>query len=665
MKKFNLFLVSLFVSLLFVASTLAQFSPSGSNGVNKHNFVPTEASTTVRYDDGSNENSIGLTGGGIFEVSARFRPALMGPLAGQAVTQVLVYINTGVTAVTVKIYGAGTATTPGTLLYSQSHPVTTVSWNTITLNSAVPVDGLDLWVGYEVNHGASVFPAGLDENGVLDPDGDWIFAAAVGPTWQHLGALGLPGNWNVAAIVESVSGPGPATNPSPANGATNVPITASQATWENPAAAVSNAFYFGTAPGSLTLLQSGSLATSFNIPPGILQYGTAYYWRVNEFSATDTTVGPTWSFTTEQSPLLVQDTLDVYPQNLDYWTGTANTTAKTDVSEVRTLRPELGWMVFDVSAIPASATILSSSFNAYVNANNWPWWSVTPMGSVNPVTADAATIYAQADANTATGVAYVFSNEGATIPLGWINRPMGNTANPDLQAALSQGWFAVGVVDRDVDTYFINFDGWNQPNKPYLTVVYEYIVPVELTSFTAAAVNDKVTLNWSTATEVNNNGFQVERNSGNGFVTVGFVDGKGTTTEVQNYSFTDAGIAAGSYTYRLKQVDFDGSFEYSSEVEVDVLGVREYALNQNFPNPFNPSTMISFSLLVDAKVSLKVFDILGQEVMTIVNNNLSAGAHEYTFDASNFNSGVYFYRIEATGVDGQNFTSVKKMILTK
>ena len=191
------------------------------------------------------------------------------------------------------------------------------------------------------------------------------------------------------------------------------------------------------------------------------------------------------------------------------------------------------------------------------------------------------------------------------------------------------------------------------------------VIPVELISFTAAAVNDKVTLNWSTATEVNNNGFQVERNSGSGFVTVGFVNGKGTTTEVQNYSFTDAGIAAGSYTYRLKQVDFDGSFEYSSEVEVDVLGVREYALNQNFPNPFNPSTMISFSLAVDAKVNLKVFDILGQEVMTIVNNNLSAGAHEYTFDASNFNSGVYFYRVEATGVDGQNFTSVKKMILTK
>ncbi|MBS4033601.1 MAG: T9SS type A sorting domain-containing protein [Ignavibacterium sp.] len=461
------------------------------------------------------------------------------------------------------------------------------------------------------------------------------------------------------------TGPGPATNPSPANGATNVPITASQATWTNPAGATSNEFYFGTAPGSLTLLQSGSLATSFNIPPGTLQYASTYYWRVNEIDGSGTTIGPIWSFTTEQNPLLVQDTLDVYPQNLDYWTGTSNTTAKTDVSEVRTLRPELGWMVFDVSAIPASATILSSSFNAYVNANNWPWWSVTPMGAVNPITADAATIYAQADANTATGVAYVFSNEGGTLPLGWINRPMGNTANPDLQAALSQGWFAVGVVDRDVDTYFINFDGWNQPNKPYLTVVYEYIIPVELTSFTAAAVNDKVTLNWSTATETNNQGFFVERSNGNEFASVGFVDGKGTTTEVQNYSFTDAGIAAGSYTYRLKQVDFDGTFEYSSTIEVEVLAPREFALNQNFPNPFNPSTMISFSLLVDAKVSLKVFDILGQEVMTIVNNNLSAGAHEYTFDASNFNSGVYFYRIEATGVDGQNFTSVKKMILTK
>lgn len=664
MKKLNLFLLSFSVSLLLLSSALAQFSPAGSNGVKKYDFVPTEANTIVRYDDGSNENSIGLTNGGTFQVSAKFRASIMTPLAGQAVTQMLIYINNGVSEVTVKIYGAGTATTPGTLLLSETHPVLQINWNTITLNSPVPVDGNDLWVGYEVTHTAGTFPAGLDENSaVLDPDGDWIQFGA--DPWQRLGPLGLPGNWNIAAVVESVGGPGPATNPNPANGATNIPITASQATWENPAAAISNAFYFGTSAGSLTLLQSGSLATSFNIPVGTLQYGTTYYWRVNEFSATDTTVGPVWSFTTEQSPFLQTDTLDVYPLNADYWTGTCNTTAKTEVSLVKTLRPQLGWMVFDLSSLPSDAVVLSSTFHGYVSANNWPWWSATPMGSVNPITADAATIYAQADAGSATGTAYVFSNETGTLPVGWISRPMGNTANADLTNAVAQGWFAMGIVDRDADTYFIDFDGWAQTNKPYLTLIYEYIVPVELTSFTAAAVDNKVTLNWSTATETNNSGFQVERNNGSGFVTVGFVDGNGTTTEVKNYNFVDIGLTPGLYSYRLKQVDFNGAYEYSNIVEVDVVAPKEFTLNQNFPNPFNPSTMITFSLAVDAKVTLKVFDVLGQEVMTLINNNLSAGAHEYNFDAANLNSGVYFYRVDASGIDGQNFTSVKKMILTK
>lgn len=191
------------------------------------------------------------------------------------------------------------------------------------------------------------------------------------------------------------------------------------------------------------------------------------------------------------------------------------------------------------------------------------------------------------------------------------------------------------------------------------------VVPVELTSFIAAALDNKVTLKWSTASEINNNGFQIERNSGNGFVTVGFVSGKGTTTEVQNYSYTDNGLTSGSYAYRLKQVDFDGTFDYSNTVEVDVIGITEFALKQNYPNPFNPSTKIAFGLAVESFVSLKIFNILGQEISTIINRNLATGIHEYNFNASGLNSGVYFYKLEANGVDGQKFTSVKKMIISK
>jgi hypothetical protein len=191
------------------------------------------------------------------------------------------------------------------------------------------------------------------------------------------------------------------------------------------------------------------------------------------------------------------------------------------------------------------------------------------------------------------------------------------------------------------------------------------IVPVELTSFAASVNDNAVTLNWTTATELNNQGFDVERNSGNGFEKIGFVAGFGTSTDIHTYSYVDGSVQEGTYTYRLKQVDYDGTFEYSDVVEVDVIAPDVFALEQNYPNPFNPSTTINFSLAADSKVSLTVFDILGQEVANLINGNVAAGSHEINFNASNVNSGVYFYRIDATGVDGTNFTSVKKMILTK
>jgi hypothetical protein len=191
------------------------------------------------------------------------------------------------------------------------------------------------------------------------------------------------------------------------------------------------------------------------------------------------------------------------------------------------------------------------------------------------------------------------------------------------------------------------------------------VVPVELASFTASVNENDVTLSWATASEANNHGFEIQRSSGSEFVTIAFVDGHGTTTESHTYSYTDNNLNSASYTYRLKQVDFDGTFEYSNAIEVNVNTPNEFVLDQNYPNPFNPSTMISFRLAVDSKVSLKVFNVLGQEVATLLNGNLVAGSHQVDFNASALNSGVYLYKIEATGNDGTNFTSVKKMILTK
>ncbi|HEY6435758.1 MAG TPA: T9SS type A sorting domain-containing protein, partial [Ignavibacteriaceae bacterium] len=196
-------------------------------------------------------------------------------------------------------------------------------------------------------------------------------------------------------------------------------------------------------------------------------------------------------------------------------------------------------------------------------------------------------------------------------------------------------------------------------------VQVDYVVPVELLSFTGSASDGHVELNWITSTETNNRGFEVQRSDGGEFETISFVEGHGTTTETQAYSYYDRNVSSGKYSYRLEQIDFDGSFNYSNIIEVDVSVLSEFKLDQNYPNPFNPGTMISFSLPVDSKVGLRVFDVLGQEVATLVNTDLAAGQHSINFDASSLNSGVYIYNIEAKGIDGSMFSDIKKMLLLK
>jgi hypothetical protein len=191
-------------------------------------------------------------------------------------------------------------------------------------------------------------------------------------------------------------------------------------------------------------------------------------------------------------------------------------------------------------------------------------------------------------------------------------------------------------------------------------------IPVEFTSFTGSVYENTVTLSWATATETNNSGFAIERKTANSeYTQIGFVAGHGTTTEPQIYSFEDLNLMPDAYSYRLKQIDFDGTYNYSSIVEVEVLTPGTFILAQNYPNPFNPSTKITFSLAVDSKVRLKVFDALGQDVTTLVNENLSAGVHNYDFNAESLNSGIYIYKIEASGANGAEFVDIKKMMFVK
>jgi len=195
-------------------------------------------------------------------------------------------------------------------------------------------------------------------------------------------------------------------------------------------------------------------------------------------------------------------------------------------------------------------------------------------------------------------------------------------------------------------------------------------IPVELISFNAAVSEGVVNLTWSTASETNNKGFEVERSEkrearSEKWTTVGFVAGIGTSTETNSYSFVDKNINAGKYTYRLKQIDYDGSFSYSKEIEVDVTIPDEFALYQNYPNPFNPVTTIKFSVPSNIQdklsdVKLSVFDILGREVVTLVNEQKEPGVYEVTFNAAKFASGMYVYKLQAG-----SFVELKKMVLLK
>ena len=198
-------------------------------------------------------------------------------------------------------------------------------------------------------------------------------------------------------------------------------------------------------------------------------------------------------------------------------------------------------------------------------------------------------------------------------------------------------------------------------------------LPVELTSFSATVIDDASTssatvvlLNWTTATEVNNYGFEIQRAdissqiSEKEWETLGFVNGHGNSNSPNDYSFVDANPLNGNVCYRLKQIDNDGKFKYSDNVELKSNLGKEYVLEQNYPNPFNPTTVISYSLPKASYVSIKVFDVLGNTIAILISKNQEVGSYKIVFNATELSNGVYFYKISAN-----NFTSIKKMLLLK
>ena len=192
-------------------------------------------------------------------------------------------------------------------------------------------------------------------------------------------------------------------------------------------------------------------------------------------------------------------------------------------------------------------------------------------------------------------------------------------------------------------------------------------IPVELVTFTGKSERGLVVLEWSTVTETNNHGFEIERKildeqEKGEWILITFEEGSGTTVEPQNYSYTDdiSYIRARSIQYRLKQIDYDGTFEYSSIVTIENPAPQEFELAQNYPNPFNSITVIRYSIPIKSDVKLTIINSIGEEIETLVSELKEAGKHEVIWNADGLSSGVYLYKLQ-TG----DFIETKKMVLMK
>jgi hypothetical protein len=322
----------------------------------------------------------------------------------------------------------------------------------------------------------------------------------------------------------------------------------------------------------------------------------------------------------------------------------------------------LSTLVFDVEAISTAGDVL---INVYQNAvqldENFRTQNPTILFSNQlfpPASYSTTQDYRSSDGRIRFVYAYSSGTRGKV--LGTYTRVV--TISIEYITAASTGtisWFS------GLPSYSVADGGNNIITGTRLTIPSELSaipLPVEITSFTSKLLSDKVQLNWVTKTEVNNYGFNVERRVNEGeWKKIGFVEGNGTTTESKEYSYSDKDIYTGGnkFQYRLKQIDNDGSFEYTDVIEVEIVPAQ-FELFQNYPNPFNPSTTIRFSLPEQTQLKIKIYNMLGELVDTLVDGTFDAGYHKVAFDASNLSSGAYIYRIESPA-----FVQVKKMVLIK
>jgi hypothetical protein len=548
---------------------------------------------------------------------------------------------------------------------------------------------------------------------------------------------------------------GPATNPFPENGTTNIdPYYPVNANWINGENTTNIEIYFGV-EGNMVSYYSGSPISSLTIYYPF-DYSTVYQWKVICKNDTCSAESETWSFTTGTEPGVL---FSEHFNSLSKWTaigpvGQTNwVLSNWGLAGGEPPELKLNWTpIFNgISRIISDPIFYSRgehgfTFTQYCNL----FFNPAPTLGI-AITYDAGLTSTilwqfQPDNQNNIGEIVYFNIPIQSVPYQLILFADGNSNN-------IEGWFVddieiheclgcltapsnLSVIenwengpnailnwnDNSVELGFEIFRGSSDTNNvgsliaivPENTIHYidstvvmdsiysyrvraiygpafsnfsnaaliEITIPVELTSFTSSVYENDVTINWQTATEKNNSGFEIQRTTllnplsrgeaeGRGvWRNIGFVNGTGTTTEPQSYSFVDKDLEAGKYQYRLKQIDFDGSFEYSKTIEVEVNAPLKFSLEQNYPNPFNPSTTIKFSIpavgtRLALSVQLKVYDVLGKEVATLVNKEKPAGNYEVLFtshsdEGQNLPSGVYFYQLKA-----EDFIQTKKMILLK
>ncbi|MBZ0200141.1 MAG: immune inhibitor A [Ignavibacteriaceae bacterium] len=360
-----------------------------------------------------------------------------------------------------------------------------------------------------------------------------------------------------------------------------------------------------------------------------------------------------------------------------------------------TNNPLANWTITAVPAAPkweATTTSFYSTPNSYTDSKTGSYSSnaTVTMKLTNPVDLSAYTnpkltfwTKYEIESNWDYGQVEISTNNGSTWqPLhGLYTEPGQGSFQPSgepLYDGIRSTWVQEqisleGHTSSQVKIKFeLKSDGSLQKDGWYVDdigIMIYTVVPVELRSLAAEVINNKISLTWQTVTELNNSGFQVERQSegviDNQWEKVGFVKGSGSTSELHSYSFIDENIEYGKYRYRIKQIDYDGTFRIYGPVEVDYTAVLLYSLEQNYPNPFNPATSIKYTIPKEVNgqssmVNLKVYDLLGNEIFTLVNEEQTPGVHEVEFDAGKLSSGIYFYTINSG-----SFTKAMKMMILK